>query len=427
MPVVLRDRAVALLYADGEGDELDAEVVAELSTLVVAAARSFQRLILRAKGGDYAKAAPVSVAAKLSTSSNELASGGGAWRRPETPAEGRATQPRFGVALVNAIKAELTGEPIRAPLPPREDAVPEHLDYSPATVHDTPTIPLPDVEGLLSSVGRGDEHAQMSADALVAIGERAAMALVARLPGPLRLDRHTLRGAPPSLAHHGPLLAVLSRLGKIAKDPLLARLADPSLEVRYYATLALGELKLPETVPALGARLYDPDAGVRRAAVDALAKFGDSPQRRALVERLRAELLGPDAVRQRFAAEALGVMRDVPSVPRLIELVRHGDPTVVAAARKALLEVTKQDFGTSRWRWRSWWERHRDEPRVEWMLEGLAHAEPEVRLSASEELRGMTSEYFGYAFDLPKREREDARRKWVEWYRENGSKLQDKR
>ncbi|MGZ3427231.1 MAG: GspE/PulE/PilB domain-containing protein, partial [Polyangia bacterium] len=63
MPVVLRDRAVALLYADNDGAELEADVVAELSTLVAASARSFQRLILRAKGGDYAKAAPSTGAA----------------------------------------------------------------------------------------------------------------------------------------------------------------------------------------------------------------------------------------------------------------------------------------------------------------------------------------------------------------------------
>lgn len=421
MPIVLRERAVALLYADADGNELEADVIAELSTLVAAAARSFQRLILRAKGGDYAKA-PTGAAGKLAAAATggreESDAQGGQWRQPEVR---RNTQPRFGVALVNAIKAELTGEPQRSPNPPREDAAPQD------ELHDAPTAPLPDVEGLLLSVERGDEHAQMSADALVAIGERAAAALVARLPGPLRLDRHALRGAAPSLEHHGPLLAVLARMGKMAKDPLLARLGDASLEVRYYATLALGELKLPETVTPLGARLYDPDSSVRRAAVDALAKFSDSPPLRALVERLRAELLGPDVMRQRYAAEAVGILKDVPSVPRLIELVRHGDPNVVTASRKALVDVTKQDFGTSRWRWRSWWERHRDEPRVEWMLEGLAHAEPEVRLSASEELRGVTSEYFGYAFDLPKREREDARRKWVEWYRENGAKLQDKR
>jgi hypothetical protein len=413
--------AVALLYADADGNEIEADVVAELSTLVAAAARSFQRLILRAKGGEYAKAPAAGSAGQgklLSTATEEAQ--GGAWQRASSDGK-RPTQPRFGVALVNAIKAELTGESIKSvPVPPREDAIPYEL-------HDAPTAPLPDVEGLLQSVEKQDEHAQMSSDALVAIGERAAQALVGRMPGPLRLDRHSLRGTPPTLEHHGPLLAVLSRMGKMAKDHLLTRLGDASLEVRYYATMALGELKLPETVTPLGTRLYDPDAGVRRAAVDALAKFGESLQQRGLIERLRAELLGPDALRQRYAAEALGVMKDVPSVPRLVELVRHSDPTVVTAARKALVEITKQDFGTSRWRWRSWWERHRDEPRVEWMLEGLGHAEPEVRLSASEELRGMTQEYFGYAFDLPKREREDARRKWIEWYRENGNKLQDKR
>jgi hypothetical protein len=142
---------------------------------------------------------------------------------------------------------------------------------------------------------------------------------------------------------------------------------------------------------------------------------------------MRAELPGPNPLHQRYAAEVLGAFRDVPSVPRLIELIKHPDASVVAASRRALVEITKQDFANSRWRWRSWWERHRHEPRVEWMLEGLAHPEPEVRLSASEELRSMTQEYFGYAFDLPKREREDARKKWVDWWRAHGSKLQDKR
>ncbi len=424
MPIVLRDRAVALLYADNDGGELDADVVAELSTLVAAAARSFQRLIMRAKGAEYAKAAPVAaVGAKLATSeSAEGVASGGAWRQAGAGSDGRArsTQPRFSVALVNAVKNELTtGNPLRAP---REDGAPA------GELHDAPTRPLADVEGLLQSVERQDEHAAMSSEALVAMGQRAAAALVARLPGPLRLDRHTLRGPTPPLLEHGPLLAVLHRMGRTAREPLLQRLGDPSLEVRYYATLALGELRAADVVAPLGTRLYDPDAGVRRAAVEALSHFADSPELRALVEQMRGELPGPDPLRQRYAAEALGVMKDVPSVPRLIELVKHGDPSVVTAARKALVEITKQDFGTSRWRWRSWWERHRDQPRVEWMLEGLAHAEPEVRLSASEELRRLSDEqYFGYSFDGPKREREDARKKWIDWLRAHPPKQQDKR
>ena len=267
----------------------------------------------------------------------------------------------------------------------------------------------------------------MSAEALVAMGQRAATALVARLPGPLRLDRHTLRGPAPPIGEHGPLLAVLQRLGRTAREALLLRLGDPSLEVRYYAAMALGELRSSDVVTPLGTRLYDPDASVRRVAVEALAQFPDSPELRPLIEQMRGELPGPDSLRQRYAAEALGAMRDVTSVPRLIELVKHTDPTVVTAARKALVEVTKQDFGTSRWRWRSWWERHRDQPRVEWMLEGLAHAEAEVRLSASEELRAVSQQEFGYTFDGPKREREESRKKWVDWMRAHPPKQQDRR
>lgn len=425
MPVVLRERAVALLYADADGNDLDADILAELSTLTAAAARSFQRLILRAKGGEYSRpaAAPVTAApaGKLNTTESADGAVAGGWHRAEEPAAYRPTQPRFSMALVNAVKNELAVDKQRAvQMPPREDAAPA------GELHDAPAAPLPDVEGLVTSLERGDEHAQMSGEALVAIGDRAASALVARLPGPLRLDRHTLRGATPPLAEHGPLLAVLARMGRAAREPLIERLGDPSLEVRYYATLALGELKSPDVVTPLGSRLYDPDAAVRRAAVEALAQFADSPQRRRLHEQLRGELPGPDGVRQRYAAEALGAFKDVESVPRLIELVKHSDFAVVGAARKSLVEITKQDFGNSRWRWRSWWERHRDEPRVEWMLDGLAHAEPEVRLSASDELRSLGRESFGYAFDLPKREREDARKRWVEWWREHGTKLQDK-
>ena len=393
---------------------------------MAAAARSFQRLILKAKGGEYAKAAPAAALAgsKLTTSeSAEGVASGGAWRQPTGEGgelRARATQPRFSVALVNAVKDELqTGNAMRSAA--REPASPR------GDLHDAPTQRLGDVEGLIASVEREDEHAAMSADALVAMGQRAATALVARLPGPLRLDRHTLRGSTPPLGEHGPLLAVLQRLGHTAREALLLRLGDASLEVRYYATLALGELRGNDVVAPLGTRLYDPDAGVRRAAVEALALFPDSSELRALVEQLRGELPGPDVQRQRLAAEALGAMRDVTSVPRLIELVKHADPAVVAAARKALVEVTKQDFGTSRWRWRSWWERHRDQPRVEWMLEGLAHAEPEVRLSASEELRAVSQQQFGYAFDGPKREREESRKKWVDWVRAHPPKQQDRR
>jgi hypothetical protein len=117
---------------------------------------------------------------------------------------------------------------------------------------------------------------------------------------------------------------------------------------------------------------------------------------------------------------ALGELRDAGAVPALIDLLDHHDPRVTSSAHRALLAITKQDFGRRQRRWRAWWERNRSRHRIEWMLAGLAHRTPEVRLSASEELRRLTQEYFGYHFDLPRREREEARKRWVAWWESAG-------
>jgi hypothetical protein len=88
-----------------------------------------------------------------------------------------------------------------------------------------------------------------------------------------------------------------------------------------------------------------------------------------------------------------------------------------AAAQKALSALTKQDLGPKRKRWEAWWQKHQDEERVEWLFDGLSHKTVEIRASAEEELRALTGEYFGYHFDLPKLEREEARVRWqASWY-----------
>ena len=231
------------------------------------------------------------------------------------------------------------------------------------------------------------------------------------------------------MAEHGPLLAVLQRLGQHgARGRCWRALGDSSLEVRYYATLALGELRSSDVVAPLGTRLYDPDAGVRRAAVEALSQFPDSPELRALVEQMRGELPGPDALRQRYASEALGVMRDVTSVPRLIELVKHTDPAVVAAARKALVEVTKQDFGTSRWRWRSWWSGIAISRASSGCSRGWRTRRPRCGCRRRRSCAKLIAEGRSVTRSTaPKREREESRKKWVDWVRSHPPKQQDKR
>jgi HEAT repeat protein len=407
VPIVLRERTVALVYGDAAGRPVDASIVAGLSSLAAAAARAFQRLILKQKGGEYSRApAKEAAAGKLAAAPQETAKGG-SWGAV-TPDQKEA-KPAAKVRTTHGLAAAMGVKETAAPR---------------SSIHEMPTQQIRqldseilDMDAMISSVLMNDDRAHDAAASLLALQERGALAVVARMPGPLKLARHTLRGAAPPLAEHGPLLQLIARFGKHALGPLLARLSDSSIDVRYYATLAVGELQLHESIVPLGARLFDPDAGVRAVATQGLLRHGDVSEMRLLRETLRGELTGPDPLRQQCAAEALGTLRDAESVPRLVDLVKNEEAAVVLAARHALLEITKQDFGNSRWRWRSWWERHRGEPRVEWMLEGLGHAEAEVRESASEELRRLSPDSFGYHFDLPKREREEARKRWVDWWR----------
>lgn len=104
------------------------------------------------------------------------------------------------------------------------------------------------------------------------------------------------------------------------------------------------------------------------------------------------------------------------AIDDLIEQLKLGGEES-ARARAALVSFAKQDFGTSRRRWRSWWEKHEGEDRVEWLFEALSHKEAELRASAQAELRELTGEYFGYHYDLPRREREAARARWQSWWR----------
>jgi len=117
------------------------------------------------------------------------------------------------------------------------------------------------------------------------------------------------------------------------------------------------------------------------------------------------------------AASAAATAAGKAEVPKLMgQLVGAG----AAAARSELVKLTGQDFGTKVKRWQAWWDKHHDDDRVEWLFEGLSHKEEQVRAVAERELRGITGEYFGYHFDLPRRQREHARERWQAWWYESG-------
>jgi len=170
----------------------------------------------------------------------------------------------------------------------------------------------------------------------------------------------------------------------------------------------------------------DAESEARLAALRVLRTRLDRPRVRELANKQREELKGP-VERAVLAAAALGELRDPLAVPALIEALQ-GPPSLVRTAARALVEIAQQDFGQSRKKWLLWWEAHKNTDRIEWLFEGLSHRSPEIRFASSEELRLTTGEYFGYHFDLPKREREEALQRWQAWWYASGNaRLPDRR
>jgi hypothetical protein len=133
------------------------------------------------------------------------------------------------------------------------------------------------------------------------------------------------------------------------------------------------------------------------------------------LERLLAAARAEDAGAATAAISALAERRAPEAVPLLIERLGVRGPVGTAAAA-ALVAITAQDFGEVQRRWLGWWEKAQHRSRTEWLFEALAHKRSDLRLAASQELQAATGVYFGYHFDLPERDREEARRRWMDWW-----------
>ena len=86
----------------------------------------------------------------------------------------------------------------------------------------------------------------------------------------------------------------------------------------------------------------------------------------------------------------------------------------------ALRTATCHDFGPTRWRWTRWWRQFGERHRVEWLLDALEGRDAGLRLAAARELEQLSGRYVGYHFDLGKRDRDEARRRWQEWWETSG-------
>jgi hypothetical protein len=158
-------------------------------------------------------------------------------------------------------------------------------------------------------------------------------------------------------------------------------------------------------------------------------------RRKTLARKLRRHLgdaaLAPTLKRWRAAAaaggepaltamEKLAELRDRDALPALLDRVGDDEGRISAAAQAALRTITRHDFGTARWRWTRWWREWKDHHRIEWLIDALTEKDAELRLEAAQELEELSGRYFGYHFDLGRREREEARRRWFDWWQNTG-------
>jgi hypothetical protein len=180
------------------------------------------------------------------------------------------------------------------------------------------------------------------------------------------------------------------------------------------------EPKPAETLEQLLAQVNGAGASPeQRASWRKLRPFASEPRvdRLLAIWRARASEPGETGLQ---AIAVLGEVADVGSVAVLLDLLGTDDRNARAAVLAALRTATCHDFGPTRWRWTRWWSQFGECHRVEWLLDALDGRDAGLRLAAARELEQLSGRYVGYHFDLGKRERDDARRRWQDWWETTG-------
>ncbi len=312
-------------------------------------------------------------------------------------------------------------EDIPPPPPSAAIAVPPHR---PPLRHTDPPNELPSVivdmdrelAAIVERVAQGAEDEQAEGE-LLRQGERAMRVIMAYFPGPLTFERSriAITTPPPRPSDCGPILRLVTRERKVALPFVLEKLSDQDTEIRGWATHALSELPYPEAIAPLLLRLRDVDLSTRVSASYALASVA-----RLYPEEVRAGVLAvahsADPIDRSAAMRVMGELREPSLVPELVRALADGDEAVVASAHASLVLVTRQDFGLDARPWLRWWELSSSRYRIEWLIDALTHEIAEIRRAAGEELRAASKEYFGYASDLPQRDRERAQQRYRDWW-----------
>ncbi len=282
--------------------------------------------------------------------------------------------------------------------------------------------PAPEATAVEAAVERLRRDAAEDGDValLVRAGGGGLDALFRIFPGHLRLDRFTVDAALVKPSAHSAVVGAVMRFGPRAVPRLEALFDHVSPELRYYAVCCLSGMHSPGSIERVAHLLFDKDQSVREMAVVMLERSRSEPAFAAAAAMLVRALDEEPAARRRQAAQAAGMLHLTAACGRLIELLSSPDQALGEAAHRALVEITRQDFADSGWRWKVWLDSHGEAPRVEWLIQGLLHERRHVRAAALKELQRLTQQTFGFAVDATPAERKAAVDRWHHWWEESG-------
>ena len=385
LPIVLRERVVAVVIAHRVHSDIRLVDVTELLPIATAASDALGRLIVKHKAAGYRapQAAPIVEIEAEQVDTKRMVRAPQHWSAPEAPPQ----VPSFEQGTELSIVAD-------------------------------PPEPIDDILTAIETAREG--YAEDSIDEAVDRAPETISALMKRFPGKLRVERFNVTGRPLRAAQYGGLLELVIRLGSVASELLIDKMSAPQRDIRFYATVCCTELRPRNAVFALVERLFDQDFGVRACAIEALAGYPVQDLGQALVRARRAvHSSDPEVVAA--ATSAIVELGDVEAIADLIGVIERAD-RAGEHARKALVALTAQDFGPSEKKWRKWYDTARQRHRIEWLIDGLAHKEDTIREAAINDLRRLTGEYFGYHHDLPRKERDLAADRWAAWWRDAGQR-----
>jgi hypothetical protein len=436
-PVVLRDRAVCVLYADNGEAPVSARRLGELLLFLATVGSAFERLIRDRKNRRAAQGA----APRASVAPPAKVAPPDRWDAPTEPAlptpfsEEPPPAPVERAAPAEPAAAELSFGPITEPAEPAEAppvepgpargrpapeewrAVEPALSFGPEfdIDEDVPEQdqPPPGPEGEISRLIKAPAGSPRRAESmarLAAQGDAAVQALVMALPGPLEDEQAQ------EPARLGPVPAALSLHGAAALPLLLSVLQEADPARRRCAAVLLGAAAEPASFGPLADRALDSDPRVAAAAAAALARNRAHPGMRNVPDKLRRALLSGIAARVTGAARALGALRDLEAIPLLIQVLETSAGESASAAAEALTRITVQRIGPDPRRWLAWWKANRGRGRAEWLFSGLTSDDRAMRAAAAAELAEAAPSPVQYDPDAPPAVRGGAARAWASWW-----------